>query len=102
MFIDELCPAIIGVCETWLRPSLNFRLRGYTMFREDRFPQAGGRLAVMVKDSLPSRLLPLTHFQAGVLEVLAVQVGLPGKWVTILVVYNPCCNVTQDELNHLY
>ena len=100
MFIDELSPAVIGICETWLRPLLTFRLRGYTVFREDRFPQAGGGLAIMVKDSIPSRLLPLTHFQNGVLEVLAVQIGLPGRWATILVVYNPCLNITQEELNH--
>lgn len=100
MFIDKLSPTTTGICETWLRLSLNFRFRGYETFQEDRFPQTEGGLAIMVKDDIPSRSFSLNYYHNGILEVTAIRVGLPGRWITILVMYNPCHNVTHDELLH--
>ena len=100
MFIDELGPSVIGVCETWLQPSLSFRLRGYTLFREDRPQRVGGGLAVMIRDTIRSRQLTLAPFPGGVLETLAVQVELSSGWISLLIAYNPCKHVTSNELSH--
>lgn len=50
-FIDELevQPDIICVQETWLKPTLDFVIRGYISIRRDREEGGGGGCGIFIK-----------------------------------------------------
>ena len=102
MFLEGQWPVLVGVCETWFAPAIQFRLKGYSTLRADRPGRVGGGLAVMVREDVPCQPFTLTPFPEGVLEVLALQLELASGWASVMVAYNPCLSVFQAELDHYF
>lgn len=48
---------VVCVQETWLRPTLDYVLYGYTVVRRDRNQGGGGGCASFIKQGLPHRVL---------------------------------------------
>lgn len=58
-FIKELSvqPDVICVQETWLKPSFDFLIHGYSVIRNDREHGEGGGCATFIRSDIPYRLL---------------------------------------------
>jgi hypothetical protein len=84
---------VIGISETWLKPSLDsftYALPGYSLFRNDRIGKAGGGVAVYVRSSLSSKLLlssPPPYSNSP--EFLFVEILTEGGKVLVGIVYRP-------------
>lgn len=100
--LKDLHPTIVGVCETWLRPSLDIRFRGYTVSRTDRPGRVGGGLLIAVRNTLPFTPLPLTTYAGGHLEVKAIKVALNTGWAGLMIMYNPCKDISEEEFKHYF
>lgn len=93
---------VVGLCETWLSPSISPSFPGFTIVRKDRPQHRGGGLALLIHNSISYNTLQIQPFQNGALEVLAVQLGLSSGWCTVMVLYNPCADITANEFNHYF
>ena len=100
-FLSNKFPSAICLTETHLRPSQKLNLPGYHVYRRDRHDGFGG-LAVLVPANVNHRPVPLVAFADGVLETLAVDVNIDSAWSRILLVYNPCKNVSLPEFSHYF
>ena len=83
--ISDLKPHMIGVCETWLRSSLDLRIPGFVLTRKDRPGRVGGGLLLATKDTIPTAPLPLRPYAGGHLEVQAIKVAVRSGWIGVMV-----------------
>ena len=96
-------PLVVGVCETWLTEAYSPSFPNYASYRLDREPgEAGGGLLLLVHQSLPSCPLTITPFPGGKLEYLGVTVTFNSGPLNILLIYNPCLDVSLQEFNFLF
>lgn len=100
---SSLSPLLIGVCETWLTDPYLPSFPGYFPYRKDRQTGAvGGGLLLLVKQALPSYQLSLTPYPGGSLEYLGVRVTFDMGPLDVLILYNPCRDITELEFRHLF
>ena len=93
-------PHIVGICETWLDTSRNPAFQGYHPFiRRDRNCR-GGKIAFLIRKYLQFYTFQIRAFPQGKLEHLFIYIAFQDKWYPILIVYNPCQNVTMNEFTH--
>ena len=83
--ISDIKPTVIGICETWLQPSLQLHFPGYNIYRADRQDRRGGGLAIAIKDTIQSAAHVIPTFRGGQLEVMATRVALTSGWSTIVI-----------------
>ena len=96
--LSSYSPLVVGVCETWLTDAFSPSFPGYTSYRADRGAGgAGGGLLLLVHQSLPSSPLTITSFPRGGLELLGVTVTFDSGPLQILLVYNPCLDISLQE-----
>ena len=102
-FVYSYSPHVICLCETFLKPGINYKLKGYKIFRRDRTGRAGG-LLILVKDSINSReLRNFREFRDGNLEAMAVQIEVNSHWCDICLLYNPGgTSVSQCEFDYYF
>lgn len=95
-FIDDqdVKPNIICVQETWLRPSLDFVIYGYTAIRKDREMGAGGGVATFIQQGLNYRILSL-HKE---MEVIVTEIWVDNINFVVVNLYNPCQKITREML----
>uniref|UniRef100_A0A3B3BBF5 Reverse transcriptase domain-containing protein n=1 Tax=Oryzias melastigma TaxID=30732 RepID=A0A3B3BBF5_ORYME len=95
-FIREMHvkPDVVCVQETWLKPSLDFGMCGYTVLRRDRNNGVGGGCATFIKSGIPYRLLGT----GSVLEYVAVEIWEKGDPITVINFYNPCARLELQSL----
>ena len=72
LLLTGLCPSIICLQETFLKPTNNLNIRGYTLY--NHIHQSGGRASggssIVVNSSVPQSLIPLnTNLQAVAVKV---------------------------------
>lgn len=96
-FVYQLAvlPDIICVQETWLHPQLNFIIPGYKLVRKDRIGSNGGGCGTFVKDGVAFREIILDSPS----ECVVVEVWTHEGRLKIASFYNPCNQLTLDELN---
>ena len=86
LLLTGLCPSIIFLQETFLKPSDNLNIRGYTMY--NHIHQAGVRASggsyVIINDSVPQSQIPLNIN----LQAVAVKVTLH-KTINVCSIYFP-------------
>ncbi|MPC28046.1 hypothetical protein E2C01_021239 [Portunus trituberculatus] len=93
----------VGVCETWLTDPFSPFFPNYTSYRKDRETgEVGGSLLLLIHQSLPSSPLSITSFSGGGLEHLGVTVDFDMGLLNILLIYNPCLNISLQEFQHLF
>lgn len=101
--IDVLC-----LTETWLRPDIPnsiLSIPGYTIFRRDRHDTnlpwshlGGGGVAVLVRNSLSSKVFPCTSPSV---EQLTVQIKVHERKILVTVAYRPPRQPMQDFVDEL-
>ena len=72
LLLTGLCPSIICLQETFLKPSDNLSLRGYTMYNHihQSGDRASGGSSIIVNNSIPQSQIPLnTNLQAVAVKV---------------------------------
>ena len=72
LLLTGLCPSVICLQETYLKPTDNLNIRGYTLY--NHIHQAGDRVSggssIVVNNSIPQSLIPLnTNLQAVAVKV---------------------------------
>ena len=101
-YINKINPNIICLTETWLKGSFNINFKGYNVFRNDRFGNRGGGVAILVKQDLIVVPNNFTYFVDGFLESLVITVLFNSKHCNICVLYNPLKNVSEDEFSFYF
>ena len=90
------------MCETWLRPNITPVFQNYILLRKDREGNRGGGIAFLIRKDLNLSVLPLQDYKDGLMEVMAVRVAFSNGWGNFLLCYNPCKNITKEELNFYF
>ena len=84
--IDELCPDVLSLHETYLKPHHSARLSQFQPpLRFDRTDRFGGGVALFFRQTLPTFPLPL----ASPLEAVAARLFLPTLTFTVCSLYLP-------------
>lgn len=88
-------PDVVCVQETWLKPTLDFVVHGYTGIRKDRnHGGGGGGCATFIKQDIQYRVLEKGDDQ----EYIVVEVWERGEEMVIFNYYNPCKRLDLDSL----
>ena len=96
-------PLVVGVCETWLTDAFSHSFPNYSSYRVDNgVGGAGGGLLLLVHQSLSSSLLTINPFPRGRLEYLGVTITFFSGPLQILLIYNPCLDISLQEFQHLF
>ena len=99
-------PEILAICETWFTDDIKFRLKGYSVFRNDRKSiigrNYGGGTALLIKESYSAEQLIL-NFNPKSFECSIATVYLSnGPPMVIVAIYRPPPTVfNSDELDRL-
>ena len=74
LLLTGLCPSIICLQETFLKPNDNLNIRGHTMYNHihQTYDRASGGSSIVIHNSVPQSLIPLNTN----LQVVAVKVTL--------------------------
>ena len=100
-FLSTIFPSAVCLTETHLHSSQNLHLPGYHVYRRDRHDGFGG-LAILIPSNVKHKPAPLLTFLGGELETLAVDIDINSTWSRILLIYNPCKNVSLPEFSHYF
>lgn len=98
-FIKELRkkPEIVCIQETWLKPVLDFNIKGYDCVRRDREEDIGGGCIIFVKQGVQYNVIE----KGKMLEFIVIEIfGGKGN-VKILNFYNPCKRLSLEVLGEL-
>lgn len=97
-YIHELTdkPEVICIQETWLKPHLQFIIKGYSAIRYDRSNERGGGCVTFIKEGIPYKCIKVS----GEHECIVTEIFNGSKETyTIINYYNPCKALTSDLLN---
>jgi len=92
-------PDVLALCETWLKNKDNFKLQNFKIIRYDRPEQIGG-LAICIKDNIQFKQINLKDGLKHKIEAMAVKISYKNKWMNILLIYNPCNNLKQNDIEY--
>jgi ribonucleases P/MRP protein subunit RPP40 len=100
MYVEDECPEIIGITETWLNKDIQdseIHLSNYTMYRRDRTDRIGGGVLIYVKNKIKSILredLSNSAFQ----ESIWCEIMIERQKILIGVCYrSPSSTETNDK-----
>ena len=99
LLLTSLCPSIICLQETFLKPNDNLNIRGYTMYNHihQTCDTASGGSSIVINNSVPQSLIPLnTNLQA-----VAVKVTLHRTIHVCSIYLPPGDRFNIAELEHL-
>lgn len=90
-------PDIICIQETWLKPALEFCIKGYDSIRRDREDSSGGGCIIFIKQGIHHKILG-----KGVrLEYLIIEVGAGEGNIKIVNFYNPCKKLSVELMEEI-
>ena len=100
-FIEQLedKPNIICIQETWLKPTLDFIIYGYTAVRKDR-DTTGGGVATFIQQGINYRNVTLNMLVD--VEVVLVDIWIGKTKTKIINFYNPCKIILREMLDRMY
>lgn len=93
-------PDIICIQESWLKPRLDFVIKGYSDNRRDRGEgkPPGGGCITFIKKGLQHREVK----RGKELEYVVTEVWTKQGRVSIINFYNPCDRLTQSQLEEIW
>ena len=96
MYVDNLGdkPNVMCIQQTWLKPQLDFIIKGYTAVRRDREPGGGGGVATIIHIGGSYKLMHASTDH----EAILIQVWRDRGPIDIIYYYNPCGKLSQDIL----
>jgi hypothetical protein len=101
VFLYGLKPAITFVSETWFRNKTSVTFVNYSQVRLDRNDRCGGGVLFLVRNDIMYNCVPLSNYQNGTLEVLAINVYFNKFNCTVVGLYNPASALfTTAEFSH--
>lgn len=92
---------ILAFQETFLKPNLNFTVKGKTIYRSDRMNRTGGGLLTAVDRSLPSQVIDSSNIRSGDCEALIIKIHINNKDLTIANIYIPPDNLDVNWLERI-
>lgn len=95
-------PGVIALCETWLKDKDNFKINNYDIIRKDRKNQIGGGLILGIRKDVQFKKLNLNDMYQHRIEILGVKVQYKEKWLNMILIYNPCNNIREEEFQYYY
>lgn len=95
-YINELNekPDVICVQETWLKPRLDFVLKGYISVRRDREEGNGGGCMDFIREGVTYRVLE----KGTAIEYISIEIWIGKKKYVIINFYNPCKRLTLESM----
>ena len=95
-YIDNLVekPNVICVQETWLKPQLDFTMKGYVAVRKDRESGRGGGVATFIQNGLYHKIVHVSTEH----ESIVIKVWIDRGKIDIINYYNPCEKLNQNIL----
>lgn len=87
-------PDVICVQESWLKPKLDFVIKGYVSVRRDREEGNGGGCVTFIKSEMQYRMVG----KGREMEYVVVEVWKGDKSVVIINFYNPCRQMTLEDM----
>ena len=93
-YIFSFYPVCISLCESHLKPSQTAKIPKYQIFRKDRIGERKGGLMVLIRQDIRCDLLALKPYNGGQLECMAVRLFFQNSLVDLLLIYNPCKNIS--------
>jgi len=79
-------PNIICIQESWLKPSIDFTLYGYTAVRKDRIFAMGGGVVSFIQQGISYRVIDSNEE----LEMIIIEIWVNKTKIRIINFYNPC------------
>lgn len=98
-YIDNIIekPNIICIQETWLKPQLDFNIKGYNIVRNDRNHSRGGGIATFIKSGMKFRIEQINTKY----ESILIKVWTDRGCIDIINYYNPCDKLNQNILEEV-
>lgn len=90
-------PDVICIQESWLKPGLDFVLKGYSAVRRDREEGNGGGCVTFIGKGVQYRKVAIGKTS----EYVVVEVWDQGKKYVIINVYDPCKRLEMNELEKI-
>jgi exonuclease III len=90
-------PDVICIQESWLKPGLDFVLKGYITVRRDREGGNGGGCVTFIRVGIPYRKVGMGE----TIEYVVVEIWDQGKKYVIINFYNPCKRLGFNELEKI-
>jgi exonuclease III len=90
----EVKPDVICVQESWLKPKLDFVIKGFVSVRRDREEGNGGGCVTFIKSEIQCRMVG----KGREIEYVVVEVWKDDKSVVIINYYNPCRQMILEEM----
>ena len=97
-YINLLEPLIVCITETHLKEKYSPKFQNYTVYRKDRDDGFGG-LLILTHNSITTKLNNIIVPQTGDLEPLSIQYNFQNRWATLILLYNPCKNLSESEIS---
>ena len=98
-YIFALEPLIVCITETHLKDKYSPKFQNYNIFRKDIEDGYGG-LLILCHKSITAKSNQINSFQNGEMEHLSIQYCFHNEWSVLILLYNPCKSVSEQELNH--
>lgn len=90
-------PDVICIQETWLKPHLDFNIRGYKVIRQDRDNDRGGGVcATFIKEGISYGRIIMNFVTE--LEVVVTEIWVNKRSIVIVNLYNPCKRMKIEDL----
>ena len=81
---------ILLLCETWLKPNINFYLPNFNIIRKDRDDRQGGGLLTAIRNDIPFKRVDTTFDIGNCLDTLAISIPTDlGHLLVVNVYRNP-------------
>jgi exonuclease III len=95
-YIDNLIekPHIICIQETWLKPQLDFIIKGYNVIRNDREYGRGGGIATFIQNGMKYKVVQINTDYESIINKIWTERGC----IDIINYYNPCKKLSQNIL----
>lgn len=87
-------PNLICIQESWLKPSLDFTIYGYTAVHKDRTPAIGGGVVTFIQHGINYRIVSINTE----LEVVIVEIWVNKTKIRIINYYNPCQKISREMI----
>jgi len=87
-YIDDLVekPNVICIQETWVKPQLDFIIKGYNGVRRDREPGRGGVVATFIQNGMKYKVAQINSNYDSIRSKIWTKIGC----IDIINYYNPC------------
>lgn len=98
-YIDKLeeKPDVICIQETWLKPQLDFIIKGYNAVRRDRESGRGGGVVTFIQNGMSYKVMRISTEH----ESITVKVWSNRGNIDIINYYNPCGEISLESLEEV-